>query len=157
MNVHRVLTAVENLRVVDRPAAAIATAVRRVLKAPKVDRALRGSWLGHPLHPLMVTVPIGAWVAAAVLDTRKANQDAARSLIEVHQPLGGVDEHGHPVPLPYQAAPVPKKMNKLGAAGKPVPGTLLRPDPPEQSKALEQARKHQNPGNGKHNGATEKP
>ncbi|GAB3903924.1 hypothetical protein GCM10029964_096630 [Kibdelosporangium lantanae] len=41
--------------------------------------------------------------------------------IEVHQPLGPADEHGHPLPLPYQGAPVPKKMNKLGAAGAPAP------------------------------------
>jgi ubiquinol-cytochrome c reductase cytochrome b subunit len=33
--------------------------------------------------------------------------------IEVHQPLGPVDEHGHGV-LPYAAAAVPKKMNRLG-------------------------------------------
>ncbi|GAA0540066.1 ubiquinol-cytochrome c reductase cytochrome b subunit [Saccharopolyspora subtropica] len=61
--------------------------------------------------------------------------------IEVHQPLGPVDEHGHPEPLPYQGAPVPKKMNKLGAAGHPVPGSLLRPDPVEESRALERARR----------------
>ncbi|GAA2340021.1 cytochrome bc complex cytochrome b subunit [Saccharopolyspora halophila] len=60
--------------------------------------------------------------------------------IEVHQPLGPVDDHGHPEPLPYQGAPVPKKMNQLGAAGKPVEGSLLRPDPPEETEALERAR-----------------
>ena len=63
--------------------------------------------------------------------------------IEVHQPLGPVDEHGHPVPLPYQGAPVPKRMNKLGAAGHAVPGGLLRPDPAEERVALERAREEQ--------------
>jgi ubiquinol-cytochrome c reductase cytochrome b subunit len=62
--------------------------------------------------------------------------------IEVHQPLGPVDEHGHPEPLDYQGAPVPKKMNKLGAAGHSVPGSLLRPDPPEETRALESAQEH---------------
>ncbi len=33
--------------------------------------------------------------------------------IEVHQPLGPVDEHGHGL-LTYAGAPVPKRMNKLG-------------------------------------------
>jgi ubiquinol-cytochrome c reductase cytochrome b subunit len=33
--------------------------------------------------------------------------------IEVHQPLGPVDEHGHGV-LPYAGSAVPKRMNKLG-------------------------------------------
>ncbi|MGW4243358.1 cytochrome bc1 complex cytochrome b subunit [Nocardia sp. NPDC004722] len=49
--------------------------------------------------------------------------------IEVHQPLGPVDSHGHPIPLEYQGAPVPKKMVKLGSAGKPGTGSFLRADP----------------------------
>jgi ubiquinol-cytochrome c reductase cytochrome b subunit len=63
--------------------------------------------------------------------------------IEVHQPLGPVDEHGHPIPLEYQGTPVPKKMNKLGMAGAPVAGSLLTPDPPEETAALEKARAEQ--------------
>jgi ubiquinol-cytochrome c reductase cytochrome b subunit len=51
-----------------------------------------------------------------------------------------VDDHGHPIPLEYQGAPVPKKMNKLGSAGEPVAGSLLRPDPPEETAALAKAR-----------------
>ena len=35
--------------------------------------------------------------------------------IEVHQPLGPVDEHGHGT-LAYGGAPVPKKMNQVGGA-----------------------------------------
>ena len=34
--------------------------------------------------------------------------------IELHQPLGPVDDHGHPIPLEYQGAALPKRMNKLG-------------------------------------------
>jgi ubiquinol-cytochrome c reductase cytochrome b subunit len=63
--------------------------------------------------------------------------------IEVHQPLGGVDEHGHAKPLEYQGAPVPKKMNKLGSAGHPLPGSLLKPDPADETIALERARAEQ--------------
>ncbi len=40
--------------------------------------------------------------------------------VEIHQPLGPVDDHGHPIPLEYQGAAIPKKMNKLGSAGKPA-------------------------------------
>ncbi|MGY1841755.1 MULTISPECIES: Rieske 2Fe-2S domain-containing protein [unclassified Modestobacter] len=29
---------------------------------------LHGVWLGHPLHPVLVTVPIGAWSSALLLD-----------------------------------------------------------------------------------------
>ncbi|MBN9096985.1 MAG: cytochrome b, partial [Pseudonocardia sp.] len=53
--------------------------------------------------------------------------------IEVHQPLAGADDHGHPIPLAYQGAPVPRKMNQLGVGGAPVAGSLLTPDPPDQS------------------------
>lgn len=60
--------------------------------------------------------------------------------IEIHQPLGPVDDHQHPIHLQYQGAPVPKRMNQLGAAGQPTPGSLYRPDPPDQTKALEAAR-----------------
>ncbi|MBF6100893.1 cytochrome bc1 complex cytochrome b subunit [Nocardia cyriacigeorgica] len=65
--------------------------------------------------------------------------------IEVHQPLGPVDEHGHPIPLEYQGAPVPKKMNKLGLAGKPGTGSLLRADPRAESErnlAIEEEEEH---------------
>ncbi len=30
--------------------------------------ALNGVWLGHPVHPAIVTVPLGCWMAAAVFD-----------------------------------------------------------------------------------------
>jgi ubiquinol-cytochrome c reductase cytochrome b subunit len=60
--------------------------------------------------------------------------------IELHQPLGPVDEHGHPHELPYQGASVPKKMNKLGSAGAPVAGGFLSPDPAEEVVALAAAR-----------------
>jgi ubiquinol-cytochrome c reductase cytochrome b subunit len=60
--------------------------------------------------------------------------------IEVHQPLAGVDAHGHPIPLEYQGAPVPKRMNQLHMAGAPVTGSLLKPDPVAETAALEAAR-----------------
>jgi ubiquinol-cytochrome c reductase cytochrome b subunit len=59
--------------------------------------------------------------------------------IEVHQPLAGVDSHGHPIPLAYQGAAVPKRMNQLGTAGHPVAGSFLAPDPVSETAALEQA------------------
>ncbi|VVJ16598.1 Ubiquinol-cytochrome C reductase [Amycolatopsis camponoti] len=69
--------------------------------------------------------------------------------IEIHQPLAGVDSHGHAVPLEYQGASVPKKMNKLGSAGQAVPGTFWSPDPAEETVALQRAHGH---GNGHGNG-----
>jgi nitrite reductase/ring-hydroxylating ferredoxin subunit/uncharacterized membrane protein len=37
------------------------------LPAPLRD-ALHGVWLGHPLHPMLAQVPVGAWLGATVLD-----------------------------------------------------------------------------------------
>jgi len=34
----------------------------------KVADALHGVWLGHPLHPAITDIPIGAWTAAVVFD-----------------------------------------------------------------------------------------
>ncbi|WP_327111596.1 ubiquinol-cytochrome c reductase cytochrome b subunit [Nocardia sp. NBC_01730] len=85
--------------------------------------------------------------------------------IEVHQPLGPVDEHGHPIPLEYQGAPVPKKMSKLGSAGKPGTGSFLRADPRQESernrsleheeerKQLAVLRRYQERTNGRGNGS----
>ena len=40
--------------------------------------ALHGTWLGHPVHPAVTDVPVGAMTVAAVLDL--AGQDAAADL-----------------------------------------------------------------------------
>ena len=69
------------------------------------------------------------------------HQAAAGRRVHRGPPAAGrVDDHGHPIPLAYQGAPVPKKMNQLGYAGAPVAGSLLRPDPVDETLALEQAR-----------------
>ena len=59
--------------------------------------------------------------------------------IELHQPLGPVDEHGHPIPLEYQGAAVPKRMNKLGSGGRPGHGGFLSADPASEDAALTEA------------------
>ncbi|OAT68036.1 menaquinol-cytochrome C reductase [Mycobacteroides immunogenum] len=59
--------------------------------------------------------------------------------IEIHQPLAGVDEHGHAIPLEYQGAAVPQRMNKLGSAGAPGTGSFLFADPADEQHALAEA------------------
>jgi len=59
--------------------------------------------------------------------------------IELHQPLGPVDDHGHPIPLEYQGAPLPKRMNKLGSGGATGTGSFLFADPVSESDALAEA------------------
>jgi ubiquinol-cytochrome c reductase cytochrome b subunit len=56
--------------------------------------------------------------------------------IELHQPLGPVDLHGHPVALEYQGAALPKRMNKLGSGGATGSGSFLFADPVSESETL---------------------
>ncbi|MEU5281210.1 Rieske 2Fe-2S domain-containing protein [Streptomyces asoensis] len=44
---------------------------------------LHGRWLGHPVHPLMVQVPIGSWTSAAVLDLLPGRSREAGLLIGI--------------------------------------------------------------------------
>ncbi|MFI6001971.1 DUF2231 domain-containing protein [Streptomyces sp. NPDC051366] len=44
---------------------------------------LRGRPLGHPVHPVLVQVPIGCWLSAAVLDVVPGTQRAATTLTAV--------------------------------------------------------------------------
>ncbi|WP_261664756.1 DUF2231 domain-containing protein [Deinococcus sp. Marseille-Q6407] len=37
--------------------------------------ALRGEWLGHPLHPALVHLPLGGWMITALLDFAPLAQD----------------------------------------------------------------------------------
>jgi ubiquinol-cytochrome c reductase cytochrome b subunit len=114
------------------------------------------TWMGR--IGLLVIPPIAYWVTYRIclglqrgdravlehgIETGIIKRLPHGEFIEVHQPLAGVDDHGHPIPLEYQGAPVPKRMNQLGSGGAPVPGSLLTPDPPEQTAALEKARREE--------------
>ena len=46
-----------------------------------VKDILHGTWLGHPLHPVLVQVPVGSWVSAGILDAIPAMRPAATVLI----------------------------------------------------------------------------
>src|SRR5947209_16523216 len=37
-------------------------------RGQKLENALHGTWLGHPLHPVLTDVPLGAWTIAVALD-----------------------------------------------------------------------------------------
>jgi nitrite reductase/ring-hydroxylating ferredoxin subunit/uncharacterized membrane protein len=61
----------------------VATAVSRVTHRPGVASLVSGTWLGHPLHPVLTDVPIGAWTSAFVLDFvgGKRSRRAAQALV----------------------------------------------------------------------------
>jgi quinol---cytochrome-c reductase cytochrome b subunit len=52
--------------------------------------------------------------------------------VEVHQPLGPVDDHGHPIPLEYAGWVVPKKMNRLGALAPAIKGFFYPVEKPAE-------------------------
>ena len=65
---HDLLERLGSLEVVDGPAQKLAKLVRDVKSPTKVDEALAGTWLGHPVHPMLILVPMGTWTSAVVLD-----------------------------------------------------------------------------------------
>jgi len=65
---HDLLEQLGSLEAVDGPAQAVAKFVRNVKSPTKVDEALAGTWLGHPVHPMAVLVPMGTWSSAVLLD-----------------------------------------------------------------------------------------
>jgi ubiquinol-cytochrome c reductase cytochrome b subunit len=62
--------------------------------------------------------------------------------IEVHQPLGPVDDHGHGQ-LAYGGAPVPKKMNQIGGARRAIRGFFT---PIEEPAAVELEQRREDHG-----------
>jgi len=62
-------SAFDRLAAVTSADPALLRAAAAVNRLPATVRdALHGVWLGHPLHPVVAQVPVGAWVSAAVLD-----------------------------------------------------------------------------------------
>jgi nitrite reductase/ring-hydroxylating ferredoxin subunit len=56
-------------------------AVQAVLKPQALKDLLHGTWLGHPLHPVLVQVPVGSWTSAGLLDAIPPLRPAATVLI----------------------------------------------------------------------------
>ncbi|MFJ3616713.1 Rieske 2Fe-2S domain-containing protein [Streptomyces iakyrus] len=82
---NRVLWLLDRLEREPRADALIDT-LRRGVRALPLGRGrdlLHGRWLGHPVHPLMVQVPIGSWLSAAVLDLRPGRSRESGLLVGV--------------------------------------------------------------------------
>ncbi|MFE7836223.1 Rieske 2Fe-2S domain-containing protein [Streptomyces sp. NPDC057474] len=82
---NRVLSLLDRLEREPR-ADAVIDALRRKVRSLPLGRGrdlLHGRWLGHPVHPLLVQVPIGTWLSAAVLDLRPGRSREAGLLVGV--------------------------------------------------------------------------
>ncbi|WP_319461919.1 Rieske 2Fe-2S domain-containing protein [Micromonospora sp. RTP1Z1] len=75
------LTKLEQASALDRVGDRLQRAVQATLRPQRVRDALHGVWLGHPLHPAMVQVPVGAWISAAVVDLLPGQRRAATALV----------------------------------------------------------------------------
>lgn len=77
----RVLGSIERAEVLDKPSELAATAVEWAVPKGRVRDLASGTPLGHPLHPVLVAIPIGSWTAATYLDVTFGDRKAARRLI----------------------------------------------------------------------------
>ena len=57
--------------------------VDAVIQPQQLRDVLHGIPIGHPVHPMSVQVPLGAWTSAAVLDAVPGNDRAAALLVGV--------------------------------------------------------------------------
>ena len=60
-------------------AVSVGQRVARLIPRGKLRDVLHGVWLGHPVHPILVQVPVGAWLSASFLDFT-GDEKAARRL-----------------------------------------------------------------------------
>lgn len=74
---------IEGLAELDAADEKVAGWVKSITARGSLKNLLSGTWLGHPLHPLLTDIPIGAWVMATALDftTGRSGRKAARRLV----------------------------------------------------------------------------
>ncbi len=75
----RVISRLEQAGILDK-AVVPGQRIARLLRPGRLRDGLHGVWLGHPLHPVLVQAPVGAWLSASVLDLTLDNQRAVRRL-----------------------------------------------------------------------------
>ncbi|MCA2212916.1 Rieske (2Fe-2S) protein [Jidongwangia harbinensis] len=77
------LTRLEQAHSLDAVGDTLQKAVMGAIRPSAVRDFLHGTWLGHPLHPVLVQMPVGAFLSAAVLDLMPGERKAATTLIAV--------------------------------------------------------------------------
>ncbi|WP_182360022.1 Rieske 2Fe-2S domain-containing protein [Tomitella gaofuii] len=80
---HDATEQIEHLAALDTVVSPVSDAVQRAVRPKLVRNALSGTWLGHPVHPMLVAVPIGAWGMSPLFDIvgGKQGNRAASTLI----------------------------------------------------------------------------
>lgn len=85
MKLDSLVKAVEQFDLLDGVASSLAKAVGKAVSPKPVRNLLSGTYIGHPLHPVLTDLPIGAWSMAALLDLAggRASEPAADALVVV--------------------------------------------------------------------------
>ncbi len=60
---------IERFAILDKVAKPLAGLVGKAVRPRRVRNLLSGTHLGHPLHPMLTDLPIGAWSMSTLLDT----------------------------------------------------------------------------------------
>ena len=79
--VRQTISQLEQASALDAVSDRLQGVVQRVMKPRALRDLLHGTWLGHPLHPVLVQFPVGAFMSAAVLDALPGQSKAATTLI----------------------------------------------------------------------------
>jgi nitrite reductase/ring-hydroxylating ferredoxin subunit len=66
---HELVRRIERFTVLDWVAKPLAGLVGKAVQPRRVRNLLSGTRLGHPVHPVLTDLPIGAWSMSALLDT----------------------------------------------------------------------------------------
>ena len=78
-----VIARLEQVEALDGVAERVSVAASYVTHLPPISSILSGTWIGHPLHPILTDLPIGSWTSAFVLDLvgGRRSRKAAQSLV----------------------------------------------------------------------------
>lgn len=85
MTLNSVVKTIERFDFLDGVASSLAGVVGQCVRPRMVRNLLSGTHIGHPLHPVLTDIPIGAWTMAAFFDLAgtKASEPAADALVSV--------------------------------------------------------------------------
>src|SRR6476646_2172301 len=73
----------EATEAIDAVAAPVSRTARGVLGNGGLKDVLRGTWIGHALHPLLTDVVVGSFTSATILDLVGGDDDSVQRLIAV--------------------------------------------------------------------------
>ena len=109
---------------------AVTEPVAKLIGTGKIKDLLSGTWVGHPAHPMLTDIPIGAWSSAALLDlmelcgrSRAESRRGADTLVGVGvlaalpTAASGLSDFSDEMDKPVLAAGAAHALGSLAATG----------------------------------------